>query len=150
MEKRISSRNYCLRSVDEVYSRQPVLREINIWFLSDLEYCVWFSSHKALLLAARFLAGVGASINICICRGMLDDISPPEQRGPSMGLYILTPSLDATIGPVIRGFITQGTTWRWISWSTSIVQGLVRVVSFFAFQKTYADYSPKESTPMAV
>lgn len=53
-----------------------------------------------------------SSTNICICGGMLDDISLPEQGGRSMRLYIPTPSLGATIGPVIRGFIMQGTTWR--------------------------------------
>ncbi|KAL1848659.1 hypothetical protein Plec18170_007969 [Paecilomyces lecythidis] len=123
--------------LSEVYGRKPVLHGTNIWFLVWNIVC-GFSTNKGLLIASRFLAGFGASAIYALAGGVLGDIWPLEQRGKSMAMYILIPMLGAAIGPIVGGFIAEGTTWRWIFWSTSILQAVMVLASFFAFRETYA------------
>jgi MFS family permease len=83
--------------LSEMYGRQVVLHASNIWFL------VWniacgFATTKGLLIAARFLAGFGASAIYALAGGVLSDIWRPDQRGRSLGMYLLIPLLGAAIG----------------------------------------------------
>jgi multidrug resistance protein len=123
--------------ISEVYGRKPVLHATNIWFFVWNIVC-GFARNKAELLAARFLAGFGASAVYALGGGVLGDIWRPEQRGRSLGLYLLIPLLGAAMGPILGGFIVEGTTWRWIFWSTSILQGAMIIGSISFFSETHA------------
>ncbi|KAF1978453.1 MFS general substrate transporter [Bimuria novae-zelandiae CBS 107.79] len=123
--------------LSEVYGRSPVLNASNIWFL------VWniacgFANNKHTLIAARFLAGFGASSIYALRGGVLGDIWTPEQRGRSLGVYLLIPLLGAVVGPIIGGFMAVRTTWRWMFWSTSAFQAVMILVCFSVFRETYA------------
>ena len=83
--------------LSEVYGRSVVLHASNIWFL------VWniacgFANSKGTLIAARFMAGFGASSVYALAAGVLGDIWRPEQRGRSLGIYLLIPLLGAAVG----------------------------------------------------
>lgn len=122
--------------LSEVYGRKPILHVSNVWFL------VWniacgFARNKETLIACRFLAGFGASAIYALANGVLGDVWRPEQRGRSLGVYLLIPLLGAAVGPIIGGFMANRTTWRWMFWSTSIFQAVMILVSFSAFQETY-------------
>lgn len=122
--------------LSEVYGRKPILHASNIWFL------VWniacgFARNKETLIACRFLAGFGASAIYALANGVLADVWRPEQRGRSLGVYLLIPLLGAAVGPIIGGFMADRTTWRWMFWATSIFQAAIILVSFTAFQETY-------------
>ena len=97
--------------LSEFYGRAPVLHVTNIWFLIWNIVC-GFANSKGVLLAARFFAGFGASAIYALAGGVLGDVWRPEQRGTSLGIYILIPLLGAAIGPIIGGFITKAITWR--------------------------------------
>lgn len=78
----------------EIYGREVVLHATNIWF------AVWnlvcgFAHNKQLLIAARFLAGFGASAIYTLAAGVMGDMWRPEERGRSLGAYILVPLLGA-------------------------------------------------------
>ncbi|KAJ6079609.1 major facilitator superfamily domain-containing protein [Penicillium canescens] len=123
--------------LSEVYGRKPILHASNIWFL------VWniacgFSNSKEMLIASRFLAGFGASAIYALANGVLGDVWRPKQRGRSLGMYLLIPLLGAAVGPIIGGFMTGRTTWRWMFWATSIFQAIMILVSFSAFKETHA------------
>ncbi|KAF2119636.1 major facilitator superfamily domain-containing protein [Lophiotrema nucula] len=122
--------------LSEVYGRTWVLHVSNVWFL------VWniacgFANTKELLIGARFLAGFGASAIYALSGGVLGDVWRPEQRGKSLGKYLLIPVLGAAVGPIIGGFMAGRTTWRWMFWSTSIFQAVMALVSFSAFHESY-------------
>ncbi|KAJ5678909.1 hypothetical protein N7462_007153, partial [Penicillium macrosclerotiorum] len=123
--------------LSEVYGRQPILHASNVWFL------VWniacgFATSKEMLIASRFLAGFGASAIYALANGVLSDVWRPEQRGRSLGVYLLIPLLGAAVGPIIGGFMADRTTWRWMFWATSIFQAAMILVAFSVFQETYA------------
>ncbi|KAI8220492.1 putative efflux pump mfs2 [Colletotrichum sp. SAR 10_86] len=123
--------------MSEIYGRQVVLHASSVWFLIWNVLC-GFANTKGTLIAARFLAGFGASAIYALGGGVLGDIWRPEQRGRSLGMYMLIPLLGAAVGPIIGGFIAARTTWRWMFWSTSIFQAAMIFVSFFSFPESYA------------
>ena len=94
--------------LSEVYGRAPILHASNVWFLVWNIVC-GFAKNKETLIAARFLAGFGASAIYALAGGVLGDIWRPEQRGKSLGIYLLIPLLGAAVGMVVvtiwdRGF----------------------------------------------
>ncbi|KEF58931.1 uncharacterized protein A1O9_03774 [Exophiala aquamarina CBS 119918] len=123
--------------LSEIYGRKPVLHATNTWFLVWNLVC-GFATSKSVLIAARLLAGLGASAIYTLGGGVLGDVWRPEERGRSLGLYQLIPLLGAAVGPILGGFIASSTTWRWMFWSTSIFQLVATVLSFFIFHETYA------------
>ncbi|KAJ0341632.1 hypothetical protein COL922a_002071 [Colletotrichum nupharicola] len=123
--------------MSEIYGRQVVLHASSVWFLIWNVLC-GFANTKGTLIAARFLAGFGASAIYALGGGVLGDIWRPEQRGRSLGMYMLIPLLGAAVGPIIGGFIAARTTLRWMFWSTSIFQAAMIFVSFFSFPESYA------------
>lgn len=123
--------------LSEMYGRRPVLHATNIWFLTWNIVC-GFSNNKGTLISARLFAGLGASAIYALGGGVLGDVWPPEQRGRSLGHYLLIPLLGAAVGPILGGFITENTTWRWMFWSTSILQAIMITASVPLFSETYA------------
>ena len=95
--------------LSEVYGRKPILHASNIWFLIWNLVC-GFANSKGLLIAARFLAGFGASAIYSLAGGVLGDVWRPEQRGRSLGIYLLIPLFGAAVGPIIGGFMAATTT----------------------------------------
>jgi len=83
--------------LSEVYGREKILHASNVWFLVWNIVC-GFAKTKEVLIAARFLAGFGASSIYALAGGVLGDIWRPEQRGKSLGVYLLIPLLGAAIG----------------------------------------------------
>ncbi|KAF2272228.1 MFS general substrate transporter [Westerdykella ornata] len=123
--------------LSEVYGRKRILHASNVWFLVWNVLC-GFARTKEVLIASRFLAGLGASGAYALAGGVLGDVWRPEQRGRSLGVYLLIPLLGAAVGPIIGGFMAGRTTWRWMFWSTSIFQASMMLVSFTAFRETHA------------
>ena len=83
--------------LSEVYGRSIILHGSNIWFLAWNLIC-GFANSKELLIAARFLAGFGASSIYALAGGVLGDVWRPEERGRSLGVYLLIPLLGAAVG----------------------------------------------------
>lgn len=123
--------------LSEVYGRKPMIHITNILFLAWNFIC-GFANSKGLLIASRLLAGFGASAVYTLGYGVLADLWRPEQRGCSLGLYMLVPLTGAAIGPIIGGFIVEYSTWRWMFWSTTILQSIVEVCSLPIVHETYA------------
>lgn len=123
--------------LSEVYGWKPVLHATNIWFLIwNIVYGV--SHSKGAHIASRLLAGFGASAIYALAGGVLGDVWRSEQCGRSVGIYILIPLLAAAVGPIIGGFITEGTNWRRMFWSTSVLQGAMITMSVALFHETHA------------
>jgi multidrug resistance protein len=123
--------------LSEIYGRERILHASNAWFLIWNIAC-GFANTKGLLIAARFLAGFGASSVYALAGGVLGDVWTPEQRGRSLGIYLLIPLLGAAVGPIIGGFMAARTTWRWMFWATSAFQVVMNIVSYLCFKETYA------------
>ncbi|KAJ7881732.1 major facilitator superfamily domain-containing protein [Mycena olivaceomarginata] len=91
--------------LSEIYGRKNILHACNAWFLVWNFVC-GFAGTKELLIAARFLAGFGASSMYALGGGVLGDVWQPEKRGRSLRMYSLIQLLGAAVGPIIGGIIT--------------------------------------------
>ncbi|KAK4542778.1 hypothetical protein LTR36_006154 [Oleoguttula mirabilis] len=123
--------------LSEMYGRAPVLHASNVWFVVWNLVC-GFSNSKGMLIASRLLAGFGASAIYALGGGVLGDLWRPEQRGWSLSVYSLIPLLAPAVGPIIGGYLTEGASWRWVYWATSIIQGVLVIFCFLIFKETYA------------
>jgi MFS family permease len=69
-----------------------------------------------VLIVARVLQGIGASVAIPVSLTLLSDAFPPQKRGMAMGVWGGVSGLAVAAGPVAGGLITQGLSWQWIFW----------------------------------
>ncbi|KAF8498755.1 MFS polyamine transporter [Russula emetica] len=126
-----------LGPLSEIFGRSRVLQIANLWFL------VWnigcgFASSKNMLIAFRFLAGLGGSAPQSIGGGVIGDLFDAEHRGQAISIYSLAPLLGPVIGPVAGAWIAEKSTWRWVFWSTSIADAAVQVLGLLFLKETYA------------
>ncbi|KAG1831984.1 MFS polyamine transporter [Suillus subalutaceus] len=126
-----------LGPLSEIYGRSRVLQLANLWYL------VWnlacgFAQSESQLIAFRFLAGLGGSAPLSIGGGFLGDCWQPHERGKAVAIYSLAPLVGPVLGPITGAWVAQYSTWRWVFWSTSIVDAAVQIVGAFALQETYA------------
>jgi multidrug resistance protein len=126
-----------LGPMSEIFGRYRVLQLANLWFLAFNLGC-GFAQTKGQLIGLRFLAGLGGSAPLAVGGGVLADVFNPEQRGTAIALYSLMPMLGPVVGPITGAWIAQKSTWRWVFWSLTIVDGAIQVVGFIFLRETYA------------
>lgn len=119
-----------LGPLSEIYGRSRVVQLANLWYLLWNLAC-GFSTNTAQLIAFRFLAGIGGSAPLTIGGAVLGDCFMPEERGQALAVYSLAPLLGPVIGPLCGAWIAQRSTWRWVFWSSTILDGAIQVVGFF-------------------
>ena len=73
-----------------------------------------FASSKNILIAFRFLAGLGGSAPLSIGGGVIGDLFDAEHRGQAISIYSLAPLLGPVVGPVAGAWIAEKSTWRWV------------------------------------
>ncbi|KAJ7278789.1 major facilitator superfamily domain-containing protein [Mycena rebaudengoi] len=128
-----------LGPLSEIFGRNRVIQGANMFFL------VWnigcgFAQNTGQLLAFRFLAGLGGSAPLAIGGGVLGDIWDAEQRGRAMAIYSLAPLLGPVFGPICGAWIAKRSTWRWVFWSTSIMDLGVQILGILYLRESYAPF----------
>ena len=86
------------------------------------------SQNTAQLAVFRFLSGLGGGARLAIGAGVLADMWEARERGKAMAVFSAGPPIAPTIAPIIAGFISLHTTWRWVMWVLVFATG-----STFAF-----------------
>jgi len=70
---------------------------------------------QALLIAARFVQGVGGAMASAVILGMIVTMFPePGERAKAIGVFSFVASAGASIGLLAGGIITQAIDWHWI------------------------------------
>jgi len=123
--------------VSEVFGRVRVMQCANLIFLLFNTVC-GFAKTKQQMMAFRFLSGIGGSAPQAIGGGILSDCFRAGERGTATAIYSLMPFLSPAVAPIMGGYLTQYTTWRWVFWATSIFDALVQVACFFLLKETFA------------
>ena len=68
-----------------------------------------------MLVAARFLQGVGGAMTSAVILGMIVTLFPePRERARAIGVYSFVASGGAAIGLLAGGVITEAISWNWI------------------------------------
>ncbi|MFD8752111.1 MFS transporter [Kitasatospora sp. NPDC059577] len=70
---------------------------------------------QGVLIAARFLQGVGGAMASAVSLGMIVTLFPePRERGRAIGAFSFVGAAGASIGQVLGGVLTQTLGWHWI------------------------------------
>lgn len=126
-----------LGPMSELFGRRIVLQLSNLFYLAFNLAC-GFSNSIGMIIAFRFLSGLGGSAPMGIGGGVLGDLWLPQERGKAMAVYSLMPLLGPAIGPIAGGFIAQYSSWKWVFYSTSITAVFVQILGIFFLRETYA------------
>ncbi len=73
------------------------------------------SDSQGLLIAARFIQGIGGALTSAVILGMVVTMFPaPEEQGKAIGVYAFVASAGASLGLLLGGVVTQAINWHWI------------------------------------
>jgi EmrB/QacA subfamily drug resistance transporter len=73
------------------------------------------SSSGSMLIAARFLQGIGGALSSAVALGMVVTMFPePREQARAFGVYSFGASAGASIGLLAGGILTQAISWHWI------------------------------------
>jgi len=73
------------------------------------------SFSQPMLIAARFIQGIGGAVSSAVILGMVVTMFPePGERARAIGIFSFVASAGASIGLLAGGFITQAISWHWI------------------------------------
>ncbi len=73
------------------------------------------ASSSAVLVAARFVQGVGGAMTAAVTLGMIVTMFPdPREQAKAIGVYGFVASGGGTIGLLVGGALTQAIDWHWI------------------------------------
>ena len=73
------------------------------------------STSQDMLIAARFVQGIGGAATAAVSLGMIVTLFPePYARGKAIAAYSFVGAAGASIGQVLGGTLTQALSWHWI------------------------------------
>jgi MFS family permease len=73
------------------------------------------STTQDVLIAARFIQGIGGAATAAVSLGMIVTLFPePYARGKAIAAYSFVGAAGASIGQVLGGTLTQALNWHWI------------------------------------
>ncbi|MEU9864230.1 MFS transporter [Streptomyces sp. NPDC047971] len=73
------------------------------------------ATSPGLLIAARFLQGVGSAMASAVSLGILVTLfTAPRERAKAIAVFSFTGAAGASIGQVLGGVLTEALTWNWI------------------------------------
>jgi EmrB/QacA subfamily drug resistance transporter len=70
---------------------------------------------QTLLVAARFVQGIGGAMTSAVILGMIVTMFPePREQAKAIGVYAFVASAGGSVGLLAGGIITQSIDWHWI------------------------------------
>jgi EmrB/QacA subfamily drug resistance transporter len=84
---------------------------------------------QAMLVAARFVQGVGGAMTSAVVLGMIVTMFPePREQAKAIGVYGFVASAGGSVGLLAGGVLTQSINWHWIFF-INVPIGLVTAVA---------------------
>jgi EmrB/QacA subfamily drug resistance transporter len=83
-------------------------------FISASVLC-GLSVNQPMLVAARFVQGIGGAISSAVILAMIVTLFPkPDEQAKAFGIFSFVASAGAALGLLAGGLITQAVSWHWI------------------------------------
>lgn len=106
-----------------------------IFFVFSIACAV--SKDTAQLAVFRFISGLGGGAPLAIGAGVLSDMWEAKERGKAVAIFSLGPPIAPTIAPIIAGFISLRTTWRWVMWVLVFCTGFTFAFGIIFLSETF-------------
>jgi EmrB/QacA subfamily drug resistance transporter len=98
---------------DLVGRRRVFLAGIGLFTVSSL--LCGLAGSQALLVAARFVQGIGGAMTSAVILGVIVTMFPqPREQAKAIGVYAFVASAGGSVGLLAGGVITQSIDWHWI------------------------------------
>jgi EmrB/QacA subfamily drug resistance transporter len=98
---------------DLIGRKRVFLMGLAVFAMASLLCGLSFS--QPMLIAARFVQGVGGAVSSAVILGMVVTMFPePAERARAIGIFSFVASAGASIGLLAGGLITQAISWHWI------------------------------------
>ena len=111
---------------DLISRRSVFLTGIGLFTLASL-LCgaAW---NQELLVAARFVQGVGGAMTAAVILGMIVTMFPePREQAKAIGVFAFVASAGGAVGLLVGGILTQSISWHWIFF-VNVPVGIVTAV----------------------
>src|SRR4051795_5423123 len=125
----------------DLYGRKRVLQSAVVIFLAGSALCGAAQSMD-MLIAFRFVQGLGGGGLIVLIQSVVGDIVPPRERGKYQGLFGAVFGFASVTGPLLGGFIVEHVSWRWIFYVNLPLGALALVVLSATLPATRARTRP--------
>ncbi|MHB8859496.1 MAG: MDR family MFS transporter [Thermoleophilia bacterium] len=99
--------------LSDIYGRRSFFLAAITIFLAGSVMC-GFAQSMGQLIAFRSFQGIGGGALMVLSVAAVGDIFPPAERGKWQGLIGGAFGLASVAGPLMGGWITDNSTWRWI------------------------------------
>ncbi|KAF9741595.1 hypothetical protein PMIN06_004785 [Paraphaeosphaeria minitans] len=128
---------FIFAALGEVLGRRPAWIAGNVWFVFWNAIAPVGKSTE-LLIFARLMAGIGASVNILLAVPIMQDLFSEDDRGKSIAVVSSLTYFGPALGPILGGLVMQKLRWHWIFWILSIGNTSVFFMGYFFLEETYA------------
>ena len=111
---------------DLIGRRRMFLAGVGLFTLASL--LCGLADSQTLLIAARFIQGIGGAMTSAVILGMIVTMFPePREQAKAIGVYAFVASAGGSVGLLAGGVITQSIDWHWIFF-VNIPIGIATVV----------------------
>ena len=98
---------------DLISRRDVFLAGLAVFTVASL-FC-GLAQSEGMLIAARFVQGVGGAMTSAVVLGMIVTMYPqPREQAKAIGVYGFVASAGGSIGLIAGGVLTQAISWHWI------------------------------------
>ncbi|KAH8742478.1 major facilitator superfamily domain-containing protein [Diaporthe sp. PMI_573] len=114
-------------SLSDTVGRRPIyIASFTVYIISNI--ALSFSPNFAVLLIFRGLQAAGSASTVSIGNGVIQDISPPSERGAFISFYQAIRNFSIAIGPVLGGLLANFFGFRSIFIFLVILSSLVIIM----------------------
>ncbi|KAJ4393952.1 hypothetical protein N0V93_003169 [Gnomoniopsis smithogilvyi] len=111
-------------SLSDALGRRPIyIASFTVYIIANI--ALSFSPNFAILLLFRGLQAAGSASTVSIGNGVIQDVSPPSERGAFISFYQAIRNFSIAIGPVLGGILSNFLGFRSIFVFLLILSGLV-------------------------
>ena len=111
---------------DLISRRGVFLAGLAIFILASI--ACGLATSQEMLVAARFVQGVGGALTSAVILGMIVTMFPePREQAKAIGVYGFVASAGGSIGLLVGGVLTESINWHWIFF-VNIPIGIVTAV----------------------
>lgn len=114
--------------------RKPIFLAGMAMFMAG-SFLAGMSTSMDMLIACRFIQGLGAGTMMPISMATVADLYAPTERGKIQGMLGAVFALSTIVGPLLGGYIVDNMDWRWVFYVNLPIGLFAVIVTSMKFPK---------------